>query len=216
LIFRPAPSFVVGVVRGTWLRDGEHDLPATGGTTTSVTREPKSKIPKKISPRHFFTFPCWGSRWLIWRWQTSLLAWCPGARRRIGFHRQLFVERLYGQAAARFVTGMILWIAVASAFFRFARCIGVPVSAARTGIFFPVFGRVHPTNTFRHISLLCWLGLHSYSVFRSVEAGHRRHFGDAPASSVIGAGGWRDAPSAATRPRRDCRQDVADIRCLRC
>src|SRR5438132_8918743 len=32
------------------------------------------------------------------------------------FIASLFVERLYGQAAARFVTGMILWIAVASAF----------------------------------------------------------------------------------------------------
>src|SRR2546430_12174119 len=74
------------------------------------------------------------------------------------FIASLFVERLYGQAAARFVTGMILWIAVASAFSVLLGASRVPYSAARDGNFFPVFGKVHPTKHFPHISLLVLAG----------------------------------------------------------
>src|SRR5437899_10789994 len=75
------------------------------------------------------------------------------------FIASLFVERLYGQSAARFVTGMILWIAVASAFSVLLGASRVPYSAARDGNFFPVFGKVHPTKHFPHISLLVLAGL---------------------------------------------------------
>jgi fructoselysine transporter len=71
----------------------------------------------------------------------------------------LFVERLYGQAAARIVTGMILWIAVASAFSVLLGASRVPYSAAQDGNFFPVFGKVHSTKHFPHVSLLVLAGL---------------------------------------------------------
>src|SRR5437667_12694436 len=75
------------------------------------------------------------------------------------FIASLFVERLYGQAAARFATGMILWIAVASAFSVLLGASRVPYSAAQDGNFFPVFAKVHPRKHFPHVSLLVLAGL---------------------------------------------------------
>jgi amino acid transporter len=54
---------------------------------------------------------------------------------------------------------MILWIAVASAFSVLLGASRVPYSAAQDGNFFPVFGRVHSTKHFPHISLLVLAGL---------------------------------------------------------
>src|SRR5256886_12597231 len=93
------------------------------------------------------------------------------------FIASLFVERLYGQAAARFVTGMILWIAVASAFSVLLGASRVPYSAARDGNFFPVFGKVHPTKHFPHISLLVLAGLAIFfNVFLKMKPGLPRNF----------------------------------------
>src|SRR5438094_10641402 len=87
--------------------------------------------------------------------QTSILGVIPWREaQNSDFIASLFVERLYGQAAARFVTGMILWIAVASAFSVLLGASRVPYSAARDGNFFPGFCKVHPTTHFPHISLL--------------------------------------------------------------
>src|SRR6266849_9817397 len=66
----------------------------------------------------------------------------------------MFVENLYGPAAARFVTWMVLWIALASVFSLLLGYSRVPYSAALDGNFFSVFGRLHPTKHFPHISLL--------------------------------------------------------------
>src|SRR3989441_13253328 len=54
---------------------------------------------------------------------------------------------------------MILWIAVASAFSVLLGASRVPYSAAQDGNFFPVFGKVHPTKHFPHVSLLVLAGL---------------------------------------------------------
>src|SRR5207244_11720397 len=66
----------------------------------------------------------------------------------------MFVEKLYGHGAARFVTWMVLWIALASVFSLLLGYSRVPYSAALDGNFFPVFARVHPTKHFPHVSLL--------------------------------------------------------------
>src|SRR5260370_8982391 len=66
----------------------------------------------------------------------------------------VFVEKLYGHAAARFITGMVLWIAFASVFSSLLGYSRVPYSAALDGNFFSVFARVHPKKRFPHISLL--------------------------------------------------------------
>src|SRR3989441_6241814 len=54
---------------------------------------------------------------------------------------------------------MILWIAVASAFSVLLGASRLPYWAAQDGNFFPVFGKVHPTKHFPHVSLLVLAGL---------------------------------------------------------
>src|SRR5256712_2049195 len=92
--------------------------------------------------------------------QTSILGVVPWREaQNSDFIASLFVERLYGQAAARFVSGMILWIAVASAFSVLLGASALAHSAAQDGNFFRVFGKVHPTKHFPHVSLLVLAGL---------------------------------------------------------
>jgi basic amino acid/polyamine antiporter, APA family len=65
-----------------------------------------------------------------------------------------FIERLYGARAASVVTVLVLWTAFASVFallFGYSR---IPYAAAINGHFFRVFGRLHNTGKFPHISLL--------------------------------------------------------------
>src|SRR5207249_8061728 len=71
----------------------------------------------------------------------------------------MFVEKLYGPGAARLVTWMVLWIAMASVFSLLLGYSRVPYSAALDGNFFPVFRRVHPRKHFPHVSLLVLGGL---------------------------------------------------------
>jgi fructoselysine transporter len=70
-----------------------------------------------------------------------------------------FVERLYGAHAAQAATWMVLWVALASVFSVLLGYSRVPYSAALDGNFFPVFGRLHRTKHFPHISLLVLGGL---------------------------------------------------------
>jgi amino acid transporter len=70
-----------------------------------------------------------------------------------------FMERLYGPRAASVMTVLILWTALASVFallFGYSR---IPWAAALRGDFFPVFGRLHPTGHFPHVSVLAMGGL---------------------------------------------------------
>jgi amino acid transporter len=117
------------------------------------------KNPERNIPRGIF-LSVLGITILYLAMQTSILGVVPWREaQNSDFIASLFVERLYGQAAARFVTGMILWIAVASAFSVLLGASRVPYSAARDGNFFPVFARVHPTKHFPHVSLLVLAGL---------------------------------------------------------
>jgi amino acid transporter len=117
------------------------------------------KDPERNIPRGIF-LSVLGIAALYLAMQTSILGVVPWREaQNSDFIASLFVERLYGQAAARFVTGMILWIAVASAFSVLLGASRVPYSAAQDGNFFPVFGKVHPTKHFPHVSLLVLAGL---------------------------------------------------------
>jgi fructoselysine transporter len=117
------------------------------------------KDPERNIPRGIF-LSVLGITILYLALQTSILGVVPWREaQNSDFIASLFVERLYGQAAARFVTGMILWIAVASAFSVLLGASRVPYSAARDGNFFPIFARVHPTKHFPHVSLLVLAGL---------------------------------------------------------
>jgi len=74
------------------------------------------------------------------------------------FIASLFVERLYGQPPLASLPGMILWIAVASAFSVLLGASRVPYSAAQDGNFSRYSARfIH--ETFSHVSLLVLAGL---------------------------------------------------------
>ncbi len=65
-----------------------------------------------------------------------------------------FFEHLYGSAAAKFATVLVLWVAFASLFAVMLGYSRVPYAAAVDGSFFKVFARLHPTKHFPYISLL--------------------------------------------------------------
>jgi len=65
-----------------------------------------------------------------------------------------FMERIYGHHVAAFFTGMVLWTAFASVFALLLGYSRIPYAAAQDGYFFKVFGRLHPSKGFPHISLL--------------------------------------------------------------
>jgi APA family basic amino acid/polyamine antiporter len=67
----------------------------------------------------------------------------------------VFMERIYGSAIARGFTVLILWTAFASVFALLLGYSRIPFAAAREGYFFKVFGAVHPTGGFPHVSLVC-------------------------------------------------------------
>jgi len=66
----------------------------------------------------------------------------------------LVVTRNWGRAAADVVTVLILVTAIASVFAGLLGGSRVPFHAAREGMFFRVFGRLHPKYDFPHVSLL--------------------------------------------------------------
>jgi fructoselysine transporter len=117
------------------------------------------KQPEKNIPRGIF-LSVLGIAVLYLLMQSSILGvvpWREAAESK--FLASLFVEKLYGATAAKFATAMILWVALASVFSVLLGASRVPYSAAIDGNFFPVFGRVHPTKKFPHVSLLVLGGL---------------------------------------------------------
>jgi amino acid transporter len=68
------------------------------------------------------------------------------------------MEKIYGSRIASLFTLLVLWTAFGSVFALLLGYSRVPYAAAREGYFFSVFGRLHPTKGFPHVSLLV-LGL---------------------------------------------------------
>ena len=66
----------------------------------------------------------------------------------------LAVTHNWGRPAADVITGLILVTAMASVFAGLLGGSRVPFHAAREGLFFGVFGRLHPRYDFPHVSLL--------------------------------------------------------------
>jgi len=65
-----------------------------------------------------------------------------------------FIEKIYGAKAAGVVTALVLWTAFASVFALLLGYSRIPYAAAIDGHFFKIFGRLHPTGRFPHVSLL--------------------------------------------------------------
>ena len=117
-------------------------------------REPEKNIPRGI----FLSIL--GITVLYLAMQTSILGVVPWREAENSpFLASLFIEKLYGPGAARLVTLMVLWIALASVFSVLLGYSRVPYSAALDGNFLPVFSKVHPTKHFPHVSLLFLGGL---------------------------------------------------------
>ena len=70
------------------------------------------------------------------------------------FIASLFIERLQGAAAAKIMTVITLWIALASVFSLMLGYSRIPYAAAADGTFFRIFARLHPRGGFPHISLI--------------------------------------------------------------
>jgi amino acid transporter len=112
-------------------------------------RDPERNIPRSI------LYSIVGIAALYLAMQGSILGVLPWQEvRNSEFVASLFVERLYGHRAAQFATAMILWVAFGSLFSLTLGYSRVPYAAALDGTFFRVFGRVHPTRNFPHVSLL--------------------------------------------------------------
>jgi amino acid transporter len=71
----------------------------------------------------------------------------------------LFIERTFtdparGRIAAMAMTSLILFVTASSLYSVILGYSRIPFAAARDGQFFKVFGRLHPTKHFPHVSLL--------------------------------------------------------------
>ena len=66
----------------------------------------------------------------------------------------MFMEKIYGSKIATVFTIMVLWTAFGSVFALLLGYSRIPYAAALDGCFFKVFGRLHPTKDFPHVSLL--------------------------------------------------------------
>lgn len=88
-------------------------------------------------------------------WQAA----AGGAPDKSQFIVSVFVERLYGPVAAQVATALVLLVAFASLFAVLLGYSRIPYAAAADGEFLEVFGRLHPTKQFPHVSLLVLGGL---------------------------------------------------------
>jgi fructoselysine transporter len=70
------------------------------------------------------------------------------------FVLSVFMNELAGPAAANVITLLILWVAFASVFSATLGYSRIPYAAAVDGAFFKLFGKLHPTKHFPHVSLL--------------------------------------------------------------
>lgn len=64
------------------------------------------------------------------------------------------MELVYGRGVAIAFTGLVLWTTFGSVFALLLGYSRIPYAAAQDGCFFKIFGRLHPTKNFPHVSLL--------------------------------------------------------------
>lgn len=140
-------SAMVKTVYSYW---GYYNICLLGGEI----KEPDRNIPRGI----FLSIL--GIAVLYLLMQTSILGVVPWREAQHSpFVASLVIEKIYGNGAARAMTWMVLWIALASVFSLLLGYSRVPYSAALDGNFFPAFAKLHPTKHFPYISLLTLGGL---------------------------------------------------------
>lgn len=140
-------SAMVPTIYSYW---GYYNICQLGGEI----RDPERNIPRGI----FLSVV--GITVLYLAMQTSILGVVPWRdAQNSSFIASLVIEKVYGHGAAKFMTAMVLWIALASIFSLLLGYSRVPYAAALDGNFFSIFGRVHPKKHFPHVSLLFLGGL---------------------------------------------------------
>jgi amino acid transporter len=87
-------------------------------------------------------------------WKDFVPADAADKKETASFVVSIFMERIYGAKVATFFTLMVLWTTVGSVFALILGYSRIPYAAAQDGHFFSIFGRLHPTKNFPHISLL--------------------------------------------------------------
>ncbi|MBO3270154.1 APC family permease [Hymenobacter defluvii] len=120
------------------------------------------KRPEKVIPRSIFlSIVGIAGLYLLMNWSVGTVipwqevqSWQSGAGDKSQFIVSVFVERLYGPAAATVATAMVLLVAFASLFAVLLGYSRIPYAAAADGEFLPVFGKLHPTKQFPYVSLL--------------------------------------------------------------
>ena len=120
-------------------------------------KEPSTVIPRSI----FFSILGIATLYLLLNWSVGTVipwqevqGWQASAGDKSQFIVSVFVERLYGPAAATVATAMVLLVAFASLFAVLLGYSRIPYAAAADGEFLPVFGKLHPTKNFPYVSLL--------------------------------------------------------------
>lgn len=142
LFFAALGSATVQTIYTYW---GYYNVCFLGGEI----RQPERNIPRAI----FLSIIAIAILYLAM--QTCILGVVPWQEAQHSeFIVSLFFQRIYGPHAAQFATMLILWIAFASLFSATLGYSRIPYAAALDGNFFSVFGRVHPTKHFPHVSLL--------------------------------------------------------------
>ncbi len=142
LFFAALGSATVQTIYTYW---GYYNVCFLGGEV----KQPERNIPRAI----FLSIIAIGILYLAM--QTCILGVVPWQEAQHSqFIVSVFFQRIYGTHAAEFATVLILWIAFASLFSATLGYSRIPYAAAQDGNFFAVFGRVHPTKHFPHISLL--------------------------------------------------------------
>lgn len=112
------------------------------------------KNPEKNIPRAIFISIA-GILVLYLAMQASILSVVPWTEaQHTTFIVSTFVERAFGEQWATLATALILLVALGSLFSALLGYSRVPYAAALDGNFFSVFGRVHRTKHFPHVSLL--------------------------------------------------------------
>ena len=112
-------------------------------------KEPERNIPRSI----FISIAIIAVLYLLM--QLSVLGVIPWQEAKDSpFIVSLYFERIYGHTIALVATALVLFIAITSLFAVLLGYSRVPYAAAVDGNFFSVFGKLHPTKNFPHVSLL--------------------------------------------------------------
>ncbi len=117
-------------------------------------KEPERNIPRSI----FISIAIIAVLYLLM--QISVLGIIPWQEAKDSpFIVSLYFEKIYGHTIALVATALVLFIAITSLFAVLLGYSRVPYAAAVDGNFFSVFGKLHPTKHFPHVSLLILAGV---------------------------------------------------------